>query len=144
MLDTRELLAELADGADLSRNIIQRRARQLLRHYPTALHLEFAGYYCPSWFQVPANPTAADDDGRATGILHQASEALVAVPPLISQDPGVLGGQAVFAGSRLLVMSVLACLAAEEDWERMEASWPWLTPAHVDAALEWLNAKRFG
>ena len=141
MLDTRELLAELAHGADLSRNVIQRRARQLLRHYPTALHLEFAGYYCPSWFQLPANPTAADDDGRATGIPHQASEALVAVPPLISQDPELLGGQAVFAGSRL---PVLACLAVGEEWERMEASWPWLTPAHVDAALEWLNAKRFG
>jgi len=48
-----------------------------------------------------------------------------------------MGGVAVFVGSRLPVATLLACVSAGNSWERIVASWPWLTSAHLDAAREW-------
>ena len=50
---------------------------------------------------------------------------------LIHRDPEVIGGVAVFVGSRLPVTTLLACVDA---CERIVASWPWLTSAHLEAA----------
>ena len=56
---------------------------------------------------------------------------------LIHCDPEVMGAVAVFVGSRLPVTTLLACLDAGNAWERIVASWPWLTLAHLDAARAW-------
>jgi len=61
--------------------------------------------------------------------------------PLIYSDPDILDGVPVFVGSRLPVATLLACLDAGDEWERIVASWPWLTPAHVDAARQWAAAR---
>ncbi|WP_405048253.1 DUF433 domain-containing protein [Rubrivivax sp. JA1055] len=63
---------------------------------------------------------------------------------LIHRDPDVLGGTAVFVGSRLPVTTLLACLDAGDSWERIVASWPWLTAAHVQAARRWAAAQQRG
>ena len=57
--------------------------------------------------------------------------------PRIHSDPSILSGTPVFFGSRLPVTTLLACVDAGDTWERLTASWPWLTPAHVDAARAW-------
>ena len=63
---------------------------------------------------------------------------------LIHCDPGILGGVAVFVGSRLPVTTLLACIEAGHCWQRIVASWSWLTPAHLDAARDWGAAGRGG
>lgn len=57
---------------------------------------------------------------------------------LINCDSGVMAGVAVFVGSRLPVMTLLACVDAGDSWERIVANWPWLTSAHLEAASEWV------
>ena len=42
---------------------------------------------------------------------------------LIHCDPGVMGGVAVFVGSRLPVTTLLACVDAGNSWERIVDSW---------------------
>jgi uncharacterized protein (DUF433 family) len=64
--------------------------------------------------------------------------------PRIHQDPDVLGGIAVFAGSRLPVTTLLACVDAGDSWERIVASWPWVTAEHVEAARRWAAAQQRG
>lgn len=63
---------------------------------------------------------------------------------LIHCDPRVMGGVAVFVGSRLPVTTLLACIDAGNAWERIVASWPWLTSAHLDAARAWANSGTSG
>ncbi len=63
---------------------------------------------------------------------------------LIHCDPGVMGGVAVFVGSRLPVTTLLACVDAGHSWERILASWPWLTSAHLDAARAWTASRNLG
>jgi uncharacterized protein (DUF433 family) len=60
---------------------------------------------------------------------------------LIHCEPGVMGGVAVFVGSRLPVTTLLACVDAGCAWERIVASWPWLTSAHLEAARGWAAAQ---
>lgn len=59
-------------------------------------------------------------------------------PALVHCDPDVLGGKAVFVGSRLPVETLVACVDAGNDWERIVQSWPWLTVDHVEAARAWI------
>jgi uncharacterized protein (DUF433 family) len=61
--------------------------------------------------------------------------------PLIHSDPDILGGVPVFVGSRLPVATLLACLDAGDEWERIVAGWPWLTPAHAEAARRWAASR---
>ena len=58
--------------------------------------------------------------------------------PAIQTSPDILGGEPVFAGTRLPVRTLLACVNAGDGWERIVASWPWLTPRHLQAAREWV------
>jgi uncharacterized protein (DUF433 family) len=59
-------------------------------------------------------------------------------PPRVHSAPEVLGGTPVFVGSRLPVVTLLACVDAREPWARLVESWPWLTEAHVAAARAWV------
>lgn len=56
------------------------------------------------------------------------------VEALVATDPGILRGTPVFAGSRLPIANVLASLAAGIRFERLQESYPFLTPTHVRAA----------
>jgi len=58
--------------------------------------------------------------------------------PHIESDPAVLGGEVVFEGTRLPVKTLLACVDGGDAWDRIAASWPWVTLAHVQAAREWV------
>jgi uncharacterized protein (DUF433 family) len=54
--------------------------------------------------------------------------------PAVEVHPEVMGGTPVLAGSRLPVATLLACVDAGDSWERIVDSWPFLTPARVEAA----------
>jgi len=61
------------------------------------------------------------------------------VPPgewdqLVSANPQVMGGMPVFAGSRVPIETALSSLAAGVDLEQLKLSYPFLTPAHIEAA----------
>lgn len=58
--------------------------------------------------------------------------------PAIASDPEVMDGVPVFVGSRLPIRTLLACVDAGDDWDRLVESWPFLTPAHVRAAREFM------
>lgn len=64
--------------------------------------------------------------------------------PRIVEDPDILGGIAVFAGSRLPVTTLLACVDAGNSWERIVESWPWLTAEHVETARRWAESQQQG
>ena len=53
---------------------------------------------------------------------------------LVATDPAVMGGMAVFAGTRVPVDTVLGSLSAKVDMARLKASYPFLTEAHIQAA----------
>lgn len=57
-----------------------------------------------------------------------------AVAALVTTDDQILRGTPVFAGSRVPIDTVLASLAAGIRFERLQESYPFLTPAHVRAA----------
>lgn len=66
----------------------------------------------------------------------------MASPPreLVTTDPDVMDGVAVFTDSRLPITTVLASLANGMDLSRLQESWPFLTDAHVEAARAYLQA----
>ena len=53
---------------------------------------------------------------------------------LVTANPKVMGGMAVFAGSRVPIEIVLSSLEAGVDLEELKLSYPFLTPAHIEAA----------
>jgi uncharacterized protein (DUF433 family) len=53
---------------------------------------------------------------------------------LVNADPEVMGGVPVFAGTRVPIDIVNASMAAGIDMERLRASYPFLTSAHIAAA----------
>ena len=53
---------------------------------------------------------------------------------LVTADPEVMGGTPVFAGTRVPIEIVLGSLAVDIDMDRLKASYPFLTEAHVQAA----------
>lgn len=59
-------------------------------------------------------------------------------PPLVTVDPDIMGGTPCLAGSRLPARTLLDMVDSGEPWERILASWPWLTLEHVEAARRWL------
>jgi uncharacterized protein (DUF433 family) len=56
---------------------------------------------------------------------------------LVSVDPEVLGGEPVFAGTRVPIDIVLASVDAGVDQQRLQGSYRFLTPAHLAAARVW-------
>jgi hypothetical protein len=53
LLMTRQLLRELADGAHIEPDVLQRRAVALLRHYPDALHVALSSEHLPGVWADP-------------------------------------------------------------------------------------------
>lgn len=53
---------------------------------------------------------------------------------LVTTDPAVMGGVPVFAGTRVPVGIVLGSLAADVHLDRLKASYPFLTEAHIQSA----------
>lgn len=105
----------------------------------------------PLWLDAPRSQGRAGlcergrcGAGRARPAVTVDPNVIPSDEPLIHRDPDVLGGAAVFAGSRLPVTTLLACLDAGDSWERVIASWPWLTVGHVEAARRWAAAQRRG
>lgn len=64
--------------------------------------------------------------------------------PAIEVDADTMGGTPVFAGSRLPIATLLACVNAGNAWERIVASWPFLTPAHVEVARVYAASNDIG
>jgi len=58
----------------------------------------------------------------------------------IIRDPEICGGQPVFKGTRFLLRTVLAGLAAGETIEAILAGYPSLLPADVQAAIAFAAA----
>lgn len=53
----------------------------------------------------------------------------------VTTDPEVMGGTTVFAGTRVPVSVVLGSIAAGIPLDRLMASYPFLTEAHIQAAM---------
>ena len=76
--------------------------------------------------EVDMTPYVADVFARVKDVYQ--AEALV------TAGPEVMGGAAVFAGTRVPIEIVLGSVAAGVDIDRLRASYPFLTDAHVRAA----------
>ena len=55
---------------------------------------------------------------------------------LVISDPEIMGGAQVFAGTRVPLNVVLDSIAAGIDLDRIKASYPFLTDAHIEAARQ--------
>ncbi len=62
------------------------------------------------------------------------AQAVDQADALVTSNPEVMGGVPVFAGTRVPVEFVLGSLAAGIDMDRLKASYPFLTEAHVQSA----------
>lgn len=79
-------------------------------------------------------PAVAVDVGTFVHGACERARAVEQAAALVVSDPDILGGAAVFAGTRVPIDTVLSSLATGIDLERLQASYPFLTPAHVQAA----------
>ena len=57
-------------------------------------------------------------------------------PPRVVVDPEIMWGAPCLAGSRLPAKTLLDMVDGGDSWELIVDGWPWLTPAHVEAARE--------
>ena len=57
-----------------------------------------------------------------------------------TRDPRVCGGQAVFRGTRVMLRTVLASLAAGDSVETILKAFPSLTAEHIRAAIAYAAA----
>jgi uncharacterized protein (DUF433 family) len=55
-------------------------------------------------------------------------------PPTVVTDPEILSGTPVFAGSRVPIDMVLACVDAGNDMARIRRAYPFVTDEHIKAA----------
>jgi uncharacterized protein (DUF433 family) len=76
--------------------------------------------------EVDVAPYVADVLARVKDVCQ--AEALV------TTSPDVMGGVAVFAGTRVPIEAVLGSIAAGIDMNRIRASYPFLSDAHLRAA----------
>jgi uncharacterized protein (DUF433 family) len=53
---------------------------------------------------------------------------------LVTSDPEILRGEPVFSGTRVPIDNVLASADGDISPARLRASYPFLTPAHIEAA----------
>lgn len=75
---------------------------------------------------IDLRPFVQDAISRAKDVAQ--AEALV------STDAEVMGGEPVFAGTRVPLSNVLSSLARDISWDRLVEAYPFLTEAHVEAA----------
>ena len=59
---------------------------------------------------------------------------------LIVRDPGIVGGQAVFKGTRVTLNTVLSSLAEGDTASQILEAFPTLTEEHVRAAIAFAAA----
>ncbi len=62
------------------------------------------------------------------------AEEVAQASALVTTDPDIMGGAPVFAGTRVPVDMVLGSLTAGITMDRLKASYPFLTEAHIRAA----------
>lgn len=87
---------------------------------------------------LPAEPRpGAEDRLDAQAMRHNLEH-----PARVISDPSIMGGVACLAGSRLSAQTLVHMVDGGNAWERIVASWPWLTPDHVEAARAYLAAYR--
>lgn len=65
-------------------------------------------------------------------------------PPLVLVDPDIMWGAPCLAGSRLPAATLIAMVDAGSTWAELVDGWPWLTPAHVEAARLWFASSKDG
>lgn len=53
---------------------------------------------------------------------------------LVTTDPEIMAGVPVFSGTRVPISTVLSSLASGIDLDRLKASYPFLTEAHIESA----------
>jgi uncharacterized protein (DUF433 family) len=61
---------------------------------------------------------------------------------LVTTDPEIMCGVPIFAGTRVPIDIVLASLDSCVDWDRLVASYPFLTESHVVAAKAYCDAQQ--
>jgi uncharacterized protein (DUF433 family) len=76
--------------------------------------------------EVDMAPYVADVFSRVKDVSQADS--------LVTSSPDVMGGAAVFAGTRVPLDMVLGSIAAGVDMKRLKASYSFLTDAHIHAA----------
>ena len=86
---------------------------------------------------VDINRPAPNLQGMREELEAETAREAQEHPAKVVSDPDVMGGVPCLAGSRLPATTLLACVNAGNEWERIVDSWPWLTPAHVAAAKAW-------
>lgn len=84
----------------------------------------------PNHVQVDVTPQVSEAASRAREVDL--------ADMLVTSDKELMGGVPCFAGTRVPVESVLASLEEGESMERLRASYPFLTEAHVDSARVYL------
>jgi uncharacterized protein (DUF433 family) len=62
--------------------------------------------------------------------------------PMIVSNPDIRGGEPCFAGTRIPVAAIIACLAGGDDPEDIYDSYPSLPLGGVEAAIEWDTQQR--
>lgn len=85
------------------------------------------------WTVALPNHVFVDVTPQVSQAASRAKEVDLA-DTLVTSDKEVVGGAPCFAGTRVPVESILASLAEGEPMERLQASYPFVTEAHVDAA----------
>ena len=142
----RQLKRVLAEKGIPPHMIISRRPR--LRFAPQAGALAAAYYNArktrhgtpdlpmvPSEGAAPVGSLAVGQDATARAdVFQQRIEEVSLARHLIHCDPAIMGGRPVFAGSRVLVETVLASLDEGESFETLRDDFPILTDHHTVAA----------
>ena len=70
-----------------------------------------------------------------TPIRRDDTIPAMALHDLITRDPKICGGEAVFRGTRVTLRTVLASLADGDSVEQILGSFPTLTEEHVKAVI---------
>lgn len=107
---------------------LRQQAKVLLRHYPQRSDLEALQPHAPDCYG-PSPPTPC-----AEGTNVSAN--------LISIDREVMRGEPCFAGSRVPISIVLACLDAGEPLSEVKAAYAFLTDDHVAAAYAFRRSQQ--
>ena len=85
-----------------------------------------------SW-KVERQAVSVDVTPYVQGAFFRA-QAVDQADALVTTNPEVMSGIPVFAGTRVPVEIVLGSLAAGIDMDRLKASYPFLTEAHIQSA----------
>ena len=85
------------------------------------------------WHIDVAQITRVDIAGYVQAALGRTKE-IEQAHTLVGADPERMGGQAVFTGTRLPIDNILSSLDLGVDMARLQASYPFLTDQHIEAA----------